>query len=87
MLSEKFKDIKTDEDTQILSREMVKLADLDAVHERWIWEGIKAESYIFANEDIRMLSQADILRLVGKMGATYKRVERYTFVNFNFEEL
>lgn len=87
MLSEKFKDIKTDEDTQILSREMVKLADLDAVHERWIWEGIRAESYIFANEDIRMLSQADILRLVGKMGATYKRADRYTFVNFNFEEL
>ena len=84
-ISEKFKNIPVDEDTRIISREQIKIEDYDAIHEKWFWDGINADSYVFFNEDIKGLNEEEVLRLANKEGATYKKSDRYTFVNFNFE--
>ncbi|MEA3418888.1 MAG: hypothetical protein U9Q90_05760 [Campylobacterota bacterium] len=83
-LSEKFRGIPVDVDTRIRARYEIKIGSYDAVHEKWVWDGIYGESYIFFNEDIKDLSEADVLKLSNKEG-TYKKIDRYTFVNFNFE--
>ncbi len=86
MISEKFKNIPTEDDTKILSRKEKKILNYDVIHEVWIWEGIKAESFIFFNEDINDLSEEEILRILGKNKehTTYQKTDEYTFVNFNF---
>ncbi len=83
MISEKFKKISVEEDTKILSRKEVRVGEYDAIDEEWVWEGIRAESLIFFNEDINGLDEEEVLKLVGKEGATYKKAGEYTFVNFN----
>jgi len=87
MISEKFKNIPVEEDTKILERQEMKIADYDVIYEKWFYEGIRAESYIFCNKDIERLSKKDVLMLVSKVNATYKKSENYTFVNFGFEVL
>jgi hypothetical protein len=84
-IDEKFAAIPVEKDTRVLSRKQVKVGDYDAVHEKWFWEGISAESYIFLSEEIKELSEEEILDMVGEEGATFKRMETYTFVNFNFQ--
>ena len=85
MISKKFKNIPVENDTRILERREMKIEGYDVVYEKWFWEGIRAESYIFCNEDIEGLSEEDVLGLVGKSNETYKKTEHYTFVNFGVE--
>ena len=84
-LDKKFDEIPIEEDTRIISREQVKIGEYDAVHEKWFWDGIYGDSYIFLSEDVKDLSEEEILALANKVNATFKRLDRYTFVNFNFE--
>ena len=58
MLSNKFKQVPIDEDTEILFQEEKKLGQYDVLYEKWCWDGINAESIIFANEDIANLDDA-----------------------------
>ncbi len=64
MLSNKFKNIPIDEDTKILHREKKKIDRYDVLYEKWYWDGITAESIIFANEDIADLDDVLIEKLV-----------------------
>ena len=84
-ISEKFKNIPVDEGTTIISREQIKVGDYDAIHEKWFWDGVYADSYVFFNKDLKGLSEEEVLKLANKEGTTYKKLDRYTFVNFNFE--
>lgn len=91
-MTEKFKDIPVEEDTRIIASLEAKIADYDVVYQKWYWAGIQAESVIFFNEDIADLSEAQIKDEVAQCTAlvkensqlTFKKVEKYTFVNFNF---
>ena len=83
-LSEKFRNIPYDEDTRIKGRWEIKVGPYDAVHEKWVWDGVYGESYIFFNEDIKDLSEEEVLELANKENTTYKKLKTYTFVNFNF---
>ena len=87
-ISEKFKNIPVDEGTRIISREQIKIGDYDVIHEKWFWDGIYADSYVFFNEDIKDLNEEDILKLTNQIQqfSTYKKLDTYTFVNFDFEE-
>jgi len=87
VISEKFKNIPVDDDTRIISREQIKVGKYDTIHEKWFWDGVYAESYVFFNEDIKGLSEEDILSFTGqkKQFSVYKKLDIYTFVNFNFE--
>jgi hypothetical protein len=86
-LSPKFRHISIDPDTRIKVREERTVISLDAVYEKWVWEGIIGQSYIFVNEDVEHLSDAELLEKLGlsEKEAALKRGERYTFVNFGFE--
>lgn len=91
-MTEKFKDIPVDSDTKILANVEAKIAEYDVVYQKWYWGGIQAESVIFYNDDIAELDEDQVKKEVSlctalvKEGSqlTYKKGEKYTFVNFNF---
>lgn len=91
-LEEKFRDIPVDEDTRIISREFVKVGDLDAVREKWSWEGILGETLIFATGDVKDMDDVALEQLLREqeklednLKVIIKRGERFVFVNFRFE--
>ena len=91
-MNDKFKDLTVEEGTQIISSIEAKINEYDVVYQKWYWDGINAESIIFFNEDIAELSEEQIKKEVSLCTAivkedskmTYKKGEKYTFVNFNF---
>lgn len=91
-MNEKFKDLPIEKDTQIILSTVAKIEDYDVVYQKWIWDGITAESVIFFNEDIVGLTEEQIKKEVTLCTAmvkensqmTFKKVDNYTFVNFNF---
>ncbi len=90
----KFTNIPTEEDTKIIFRSPMKWGDLDIVYEKWVWEGIMAESIIFLNEDVEKLNDKELEKDVRSSTTvepdseiTIKRVKDFTFVNFNFKIL
>ena len=90
-MNDKFKDLSTDEGVKILFRSPMKWGELDIVYEKWYWEGINAESVIFLTEDVKELSdealEADVRDgplVKSTSQVTIKRLDKYTFVNFNF---
>lgn len=91
----KFDAIQTDEDTTVLSRIEGKLDGRDVLHESWVWERIRGESFIFCEEDVRDLSDEAIINMVKSSPAmepgsdpTFTRADSgFVFVNFNFHEI
>lgn len=91
-MNEKFKDLPVEEDTQIIASVEVHIGPLEVVYQKWYWDGIHAESIIFANEDVAHLSDAEIKNEVAEKTTllkensqlTFKRGDKFTFVNFNF---
>ena len=67
--------------------------DLDALHQRWTWEGISGENLVFVSEEVKGLGDQELRELVRDSGLvedgsdiTIKRNEHgSTFVNFNFD--
>jgi len=91
-MSKKFDNVPVEEDTRMLFRKETKLDKYDVLYEQWSWDGIYAESIIFANDDISGLSDEEIEQEARKSpliqegsGITLKRLKEFTFVNFNFE--
>jgi hypothetical protein len=92
-MTDKFKNVPVEEDTRILFRNEAKFGDYDVLYEMWSWEGISAESIIFASDDISGLTDDELEQEVRKSplvkkesAVTIKRLEAgFTFVNFNFE--
>lgn len=92
-MSGKFDNVPVEEDTKILFRLEVKIGKYDALYEHWFWDGVTAESLIFADEDIIDLSDEQLELEVKELpmfkqdsSITMKRSESgFTFVNFNFE--
>ena len=91
-MNKKFANVPVEADTRILFRKEAKLGKYDVLYEKWNWEGIKAESIIFANDDVSELPDDEIEKEVRKSPLvkegsqiTLKRSEEFTLVNFNFE--
>ena len=91
-MNEKFKNLTTDADTQILFRQEMLFGDKDVVYEKWIWDGITAESVIFLSDDVKALDDAALEQEVKtssivnvNSSVTISRQDEFTFVNFNFE--
>ena len=88
---DKFKDVPVEEDTTIKFRRVTKFENIDALHEGWYWEGVTAESLIFADEDITHISHEELEQKIiasplykNDNGVTVKKSDGFTFVNFNF---
>ena len=92
-MTNKFKNVPVEGDTRILFRQEAKFGTYEVLYEMWSWEGISAESIIFASDDISDLTDEELEQevrqspLVKKESAvTIKRLDSgFTFVNFNFE--
>lgn len=68
-----------DEDRGIISREQIKIGDYDAIHEKWVWDGIYADSYVFFNEDIKDLCEEDVLTLSNQKNRSPPTKIRYIY--------
>ena len=94
-ISSKFAQVQTDPDTRIKAQRQVSIGGIDALYQRWVWDGVIGESLIFCAEDIPGLSDRGIEELVGKAGidlasgkydAVVRRTEKcFVFVNYGFE--
>ena len=92
-LPAKFNDVPVEPDTRIASQTIVNAGDFDALHQKWTWEGILAESLIFVAGEVDDLDDAQLESLAKRSGLaksdsqfTVKRDSKgFTFVNFNFE--
>lgn len=90
--NDKFKEIPVDKETKILLNANETLNDLDVLYQKWFWDGITAESFIFLNHDITAISEEETVKMVQNSPrmdngsqTTYKKGALYTFVNFNFK--
>ena len=89
----KFDGVPTEEDTKIIFRHEVKFGDYDILYEKWLWDGITAESIVFDSKDVADLSDDEIIEdakssplVESDSDVTIKRSDAgYTFVNFNFK--
>ena len=80
------------DETHIIIRRSDRIGELEVLFETWAWEGFTASSIIFETDDIKDLSEAEIISLVKEAGYvepgsefTFRQdLHGYTFVNFNF---
>jgi len=92
-LPAKFNGVPVESDTRVISQATVTAGDIDALHQQWTWEGIRAESLIFVAGEVYDLDEPQLELLVQQSGLarpdsqfTVKRDSHgFTFVNFNFE--
>ncbi|MFT7299147.1 MAG: hypothetical protein ACI9WO_001969 [Sphingobacteriales bacterium] len=63
-MSDKFKNIPTDEETQMLSAKEIKIAGYDALHQKWIWDDLNGETLVFSTPDIQALSEKELKDLI-----------------------
>lgn len=87
-----FSNVPVEFDTTILSQRNIKIDNLDALYQKWFWEGVKAESLIFIASDVDALNDSALESLAKQSSLpstvssfTFKRnAGGFTFVNFNF---
>ena len=92
MVETKFHDVPVEADTRVISRTPHTIDGYEALHEVWVWDGIKGETLIFVSADVSQLGYEDLRRLLAESELSeadaqvaIKRSESgYTFVNFNF---
>lgn len=86
---------RVEEDTTIISTEGLKVGEYVALHQRWFFDGIKAESLIFKTTDVKNLDKTQLIALAKEhlpkmisLGSsiTYSQNELHTFLNFNFKD-
>jgi len=87
----KFDAVPVESDTAVLASLESRLGDYEVLYQKWIWDGIQAESFIFENGDVDGLDDEALEALARSSpmlspggSVTVKRGEDYSFVNFNF---
>jgi hypothetical protein len=90
----KFANIPVEADTKIISQLETMLGSYSVLYQKWVWDGITAESIIFANEDIASLTDEELEKKVKdspicreNSQITIRKTDGFTFVNFNFDVL
>ena len=85
--------IPIEPDTRILFKNETNLGAYPVRYEIWSWDGYRAESFIFSNDDASGLSDKKIEKVVRESGLTNEEssltINRsdsgFVFVSFNFE--
>jgi len=86
------KSIPKDKGTRIIDQYVLRIGDYEAVKQRWTWEGVLADSLIFVNDDVKALSDDELVTYINTHwddeiigSVTIKRSPQgFCFVNFNF---
>lgn len=93
-MNNKFANISVEADTKIINQLEALLGSYPVLYQKWIWDGITAESIIFANLDIPDLTDEELEKEVKdspicreNSQITIKKTDGFTFVNFNFDVL
>jgi hypothetical protein len=89
----KFSTVPIESDTRLLAQIETKLGPYEVLYQKWCWNGITAESIIFADDDISALKDAEVEAVVkasplincGSKLTLARPMSGFTFVNFNFE--
>ncbi|MDF7825828.1 hypothetical protein P4B35_17495 [Pontiellaceae bacterium B12227] len=89
----KFESIPTDTNTHIILSLECELDSFDVLYQRWSYEGILAESFIFLEADLSSMNDEMLETLARKSPMieanskiTIRRsVDGFAFVNFNFK--
>lgn len=92
-VSEKFAGVPVEEDTRILKQRELTLGGIDALYQKWAWDGIVGESLIFVAADVEGMTSDDITSLITKNSeiatgesVTFKVDESgYAFLNYGFQ--
>jgi hypothetical protein len=92
-MNQKFSNIPIEPDTRILFQNVTSLGGYPVRYEIWSWDGYRAESFIFSNDDVSALSDKELERMVIESrlihehsAITLNRSESgFVFVSFNFE--
>lgn len=92
-MSTKFENVPVEDDTNIISQEVIDFDGYSVLHQKWSWEGVSAESLIFSNDDISSITIEDLetkIRkspmLMSESSVTVKESDAgFTFFNFNFD--
>jgi len=87
----KFDMVPVESDTVILAGLESMLGMYDVLYQKWLWDGIQGESFIFVSSDVAGLDDPALEALARsspmlKPGCniTMRRGDQFTFVNFNF---
>ena len=89
----KFDRLPQDADTRIKAQQQINAGGTDALHQRWVWDGIAGESLIFCAADIPGATNEQIVQLARNAGLTVadddytiKRTdEGFVFLNYGFD--
>jgi hypothetical protein len=92
-MENKFDKVPLDDDTTIIVQVTTEIAGFDALYQRWLWDGVTAESLIFVSDEVAALSDDELIRIVqssplwrDQSEVTVKRsASDYTFLTFNAE--
>ena len=63
-MNEKFANIPMDSDTLLLLQADAQINGIDALYQKWIWDGVAADSLIFANADVAKIDEAALKTLI-----------------------
>ncbi|MGR8940620.1 MAG: hypothetical protein ACU83V_06980 [Gammaproteobacteria bacterium] len=63
-MADKFANVPADAETRILFQQEARIGEYDVLYQKWVWEGISAESLIFVNDDIAGLEDDDLEKQV-----------------------
>ena len=87
-----FSNIPKDPDTRIIEQSEITINGLLVLKQYWSWDGIKANSLIFHSNDVKKLSDDELLKLIKNnsdikfnSSITFSNKNDYRFVNYNFE--
>lgn len=92
-VSSKFANVPLDEDTRIKSQRQISINGIDALHQRWVWDGISGESLVFSADDVSAATDQEIIEMARDAGLvameSASTVTRggsgFVFLNFGFE--
>ena len=91
-MSDKFNNLPVEEGTKIMFSHEVKFGPCDILYQKWSWEGVIAESFVFDSRDVVELSDEELIAEAKTSPAVQKEsqvtIKRnasgFDFVNFNF---
>ena len=89
----KFENVPLEEETVVIFESEAKLGDYELLYQKWYWDGITAESFIFSDDDVVQLSDNELTLLAKESPLVEadsqltlsRKSNGFTFVNFNFK--
>jgi hypothetical protein len=86
-----FENRPIDKDTAITSSKKLKIQEFDALHENWIWDGVKASSVVLVESQLAGMKDEQLSKMVAEeiaIGSNFtisRDRNGYCFINFGFK--